>query len=650
MRRYSRRYQSSKRLWLATLVAALVLFNASCAERTQREPALLHASSEASVYVASLGNLRTGRPPTKAQTDLAVFLFGVEPDQPLGLIKPMDVVSTGDELWVCDGVFQSVLRWTPENSALDGVSLDALPPAPVAITRAAVGEHIVAGERIGVRYSAQGTIIARYTLPSDRPGRVGGVAFVGDEVWMTNVPAHRIEVFGAASGEHRRSIGGRGRGPGEFGFPLDMAVGPEGNVYVVDMLNARVQVLKPDGTWIREIGGPGDRIGRFGRPKSVTVGPDGTVFVVDATSQCVHAFDDRGRPLLTFGGAADGADALALPAGVAIWEKPITASRELPADFRPAYYVVVAEQLVRPGLRVYAWSGARDTAVAVASVRQSDAPRFVSSVESPHWRADRCTACHVADQGPPRAIESARVDQLCLSCHDGKKAMDEAHPIGRVAATAGTRVPAGWPLVEGRLGCLTCHDIRKHCDDPASRSSENPALIRDFDATNRLATCTQCHVSEQWRVNPHRRDVAGMSSPTASCGFCHTSTPMPAGDGWTFDAKLREDATKLCLNCHTMHADPAPHGHLGAVVADAMKQVMAQSERERGLDPASCELLPLNNGHVACSTCHNPHAADAQPAELFRSPTAQIRSTAPPDVGKALRIEQMALCRYCHGK
>jgi hypothetical protein len=243
---------------------------------------------------------------------------------------------------------------------------------------------------------------------------------------------------------------------------------------------------------------------------------------------------------------------------------------------------------------------------------------------------------------------------LCLSCHDGKTAIDEAHPVGRVAQTARTKAPEGWPLVDGRIGCLTCHDIRKHCDAPGARPADNPGVVRAFDAANPLASCTQCHVSQEWRVNPHRSEIAGLASPGAACGFCHVSTPRRAATGaWEFEAKLRDRPTKLCLNCHTMHADPAPSGHLGASVNTNMLRAIAACEaRLKGAaSPGSpAGLLPLDDGRVSCATCHNPHATDGPLAALLPRPFGTARSTEPADAGKGLRLPHMQLCLSCHEK
>src|SRR5918994_2351574 len=51
--------------------------------------------------------------------------------------------------------------------------------------------------------------------------------------------------------------------------------------------------------------------------------------------------------------------------------------------------------------------------------------------DNPHWNKNRCAQCHVEDAAAPRAIPVEKVDALCLSCHDGKAASSEVHPIRR---------------------------------------------------------------------------------------------------------------------------------------------------------------------------------------------------------------------------
>lgn len=580
------------------------------------------------VPFASLGNARWGKPPSRMEVELAQFLFGTEPERVPDLIKPVDIaVETGAAI-VSDAGRSALLSITA-TGLVQGISPDPAPATPASLYAAADGDLLVADIAAACvwRFRPNGALRSRYALDSGAALKPSGIVEVDRELWIANAAEHRIEVFESSSGAWLRAIGKRGRGPGEFGLPLGMTRDADGNVLIVDMLAARVQVLDSTGRWLRDIGGPGAYAGYFTRPKDVAVGPDGVVFVADAGSQCIHAFDRNGRALITFGGEGDDRTRLALPGGIAISRRPVAAVRELPPAFEADYYVLVIEQIAEPGVRVYAWRTVTPTATAAALARR--APAFPSSVENPHWRADGCARCHEPrrDNGPGWApIATRNVDALCVSCHDGIRASAETHPVGWPAAGGAATVPDGWPLVDGRLGCLTCHDIGRHCDPAAVRTAENPAMVRDYDASRPLDFCTRCHTAEQWRVSPHRGLPAG-ARETAMCGVCHSDTPARSADTGSWEnTGLRQPASQVCFNCHVAHADPAPGGHLN-------------------LSPLAPVGLPLEDGRITCSSCHNPHAENPPDGTPYTA-----WATTEEDRRVALRMNYVDLCRECHEK
>lgn len=77
--------------------------------------------------------------------------------------------------------------------------------------------------------------------------------------------------------------------PGQLNEPVDLTLDAEGNVIVADTQNHRVVKLAPDGTvaWVAGTSGPdgpvaGNGAGEFSQPKDVAVGPDGAVYVADS--------------------------------------------------------------------------------------------------------------------------------------------------------------------------------------------------------------------------------------------------------------------------------------------------------------------------------------------------------------------------------
>jgi len=73
--------------------------------------------------------------------------------------------------------------------------------------------------------------------------------------------------------------GSPGDDPGEFNNPRHVDIGPNGDVYVVDQSNDRVQKFSADGTFITEWEGYGSGDDQFTYPTGISVDSDGFVYV-----------------------------------------------------------------------------------------------------------------------------------------------------------------------------------------------------------------------------------------------------------------------------------------------------------------------------------------------------------------------------------
>ena len=74
---------------------------------------------------------------------------------------------------------------------------------------------------------------------------------------------------------YRRQRGSEGRGPGQFDYPLGVAVDSDGNWLVADTGNNRLQLLAPDGAHLKTIGSYGSAPGQFKDPFGVAVDGNG---------------------------------------------------------------------------------------------------------------------------------------------------------------------------------------------------------------------------------------------------------------------------------------------------------------------------------------------------------------------------------------
>lgn len=81
------------------------------------------------------------------------------------------------------------------------------------------------------------------------------------------------------------------RGGPPFNRPTNLAVGPNGDLYVTDGYgNARVHQFHPDGTLVRSWGEPGNGPGEFHLVHGVAVTPDGRVMVADRENDRIQIF------------------------------------------------------------------------------------------------------------------------------------------------------------------------------------------------------------------------------------------------------------------------------------------------------------------------------------------------------------------------
>ncbi len=175
--------------------------------------------------------------------------------------------------------------------------------------------------------------------------RPSDVAIAGDRLYVADILHHQIHVLEKASGKSLFVFGKAGSGVGELYHPTNIALGPDGDLYVVDTSNYRVQRFTAEGRQVQSYGEVGSTSGSFARPKGIVMDRTGRMYVGDAAFQNVQIFDKKGKLLMFFGQTEGRSDNLNLPAGVAIDYDNIAAFKSF-ADpkFNIEYLILVASQ------------------------------------------------------------------------------------------------------------------------------------------------------------------------------------------------------------------------------------------------------------------------------------------------------------------
>jgi DNA-binding beta-propeller fold protein YncE len=131
-------------------------------------------------------------------------------------------------------------------------------------------------------------------------------------------PEQNVKIFNRA-GKRIGAIGGAAGGDfGQFSYPTYVTLDTDGNVYVADTLNSRIQKFDPDGKFLTAIGRAGSNWGEFDKPKGVALDSFGNVYVVDTSWSNVQIFNPQGEILLFFGGRGPVPGMMKNPLSIAI--------------------------------------------------------------------------------------------------------------------------------------------------------------------------------------------------------------------------------------------------------------------------------------------------------------------------------------------
>ncbi len=135
---------------------------------------------------------------------------------------------------------------------------------------------------------------------------------------MQSSTNHRVLAY-ALDGRFLRQVGRtRGDAAGQFHFPSYAAVDSDGNLYVADTLNFRIQVFDPDGNLVSVYGEQGDGPGTFARLKGIALDSSRNLYAVDSDHNVVQMFTSKWESLMYFGGNVNAVQYMNRPSPIAI--------------------------------------------------------------------------------------------------------------------------------------------------------------------------------------------------------------------------------------------------------------------------------------------------------------------------------------------
>ncbi len=229
-----------------------------------------YVTSSNTLYVTDTGNNRVEYFHEGDSGTLPVKGEGFKEPTGIAALREFD-----EELWIADAGHKRMLYY--ENHS------DYQPPAEY------VDESASADSLGG---------IAVYESIEDNE-QLFGTAFVADDT------TNHVDTGGFGS-DLGGSFGASGSGPGEFDDPADVAVSPtNGEIYVLDSGNDRVEYFSAAPghlyEYLGQFGEAGSKLGQFKEPKGIAVDTDGDVWVVNTGNGRLEQFSPTGELIRTVG-------------------------------------------------------------------------------------------------------------------------------------------------------------------------------------------------------------------------------------------------------------------------------------------------------------------------------------------------------------
>ena len=148
-------------------------------------------------------------------------------------------------------------------------------------------------------FNPEGRFISEIKVPSKSSHPADPTDVVVDDsrnrCYIVDNDNHHILVYDLSNFNLIKTYGKPGTQKREFRYPFLIALDKDKYLYVVDVINTRVQVLNPEGLFVTYIGGWGVERGEFFRPKGVTIDKKSRVYVSDSYMGVIQVFKPGGE-------------------------------------------------------------------------------------------------------------------------------------------------------------------------------------------------------------------------------------------------------------------------------------------------------------------------------------------------------------------
>jgi predicted CXXCH cytochrome family protein len=437
----------------------------------------------------------------------------------------------------------------------------------------------------------------------EQPPEPTGLAVIEGVVYWSDRANSRICATQLESAKQLRCWGEFGTREGEFRYPFMLTRDKDNYLFIVDVLNGRIQVFNERG---RSFGA----IERFGvkdesllRPNGISLENYDLMMVSDTYNGKILLFEGR-----SFAGLLENDEGRVIdfdqPVGIARWKERL-------------YVVEMAQQRVR--------------VFQIEQQGHQDMNNMTAYFSKPTRRD--CVTCHLSwseeylrpeeEVDPVLPVGSKA---MCMSCHhgavidsrislgSGEQHPDYYHPSkDRIFSKMSDRddpIADELPLLEDDTPyCGTCHTPHRESDQDTGLTHRHENLwMRETLQDSEM--CRLCHNSlfseneeESRRLGIHpvsldleeAVEIDGVKMERLTCQSCHKA--HGGGEESALLMVSNEEIGELCATCHKRHH------------AESLEQA-----RENGVHPVNVELeqsVTINDREINkmdCLSCHSVHS------------------------------------------
>ncbi len=244
------------------------------------------------------------------------------------LRKPMDVTMANNMIYVTDTKNYRVQVFDLGGSPMFMFGSRGAGPGqfqfPYGVTADQKGNVYVADLYNGAIsvFDAKGKFVSYFAEkdPADKLIMApGAIRIVDNKMYVPDIMQCKVLVFDL-QGKKLLEVGQAGFGPGQLKAPNCVTADKDGNIYVVDTGNQRIEIFDKTGKFAKMLNGSADARGDsvFINPRGIDIDSRGIIYVVSNLSNYIYGFDKNGKQVFVFGGEGQENDRFSLPNGLFI--------------------------------------------------------------------------------------------------------------------------------------------------------------------------------------------------------------------------------------------------------------------------------------------------------------------------------------------